>query len=170
MWYHAYDCERKAEWADNKTGVSPEFLGRTIGWVPVAVLDVLEEMPQDHADYQRLVSLVVRLLKAVCRYQPESGRWYQVVNKPEQPGNWPENSCTCLLVAAICKAVNIGILDKSYLESAVEGYEAVIHSIKWENNDLLLGRYVSEPVSGIITITAIARSQRMIFTVWEHFY
>lgn len=139
LWYHAYDFEKKAEWADKETGLSSEFWGRSIGWVPVAVLDVLDEMPETHQDYPRLVFLVERLLKAICRYQSENGRWYQVVNKPGEPGNWPENSCTCLYVAALCKAVRKKILGEEYLELAVKGYEAVISSLKWKEKDLLLG-------------------------------
>ena len=48
LWYHAWDESRKEEWADPETGRSPEFWGRSIGWVPVAVLDELDFFPEDH--------------------------------------------------------------------------------------------------------------------------
>lgn len=139
LWYHAYDCERLADWANKENGLAPEFWGRSIGWVPVAVLDDMDYMDESHPMYEKLKEIVCELLKAVCRYQSEDGRWYQVVDKGGQEGNWLETSCTCLFVAAICKAVKKGFLDASYLEQAKKGYEAVIRNLTWEGEDLLIG-------------------------------
>jgi unsaturated rhamnogalacturonyl hydrolase len=138
LWYHAWDCSKKEAWADKQTGLSPEFWGRSIGWVPVAVLDDLDYLPDGHPQYDNLTALVKRLLEAVCRYQSEEGYWYQVVDKVGQPGNWPEISCTCLFVAAICKAVNKNIISEDYLAFAKKGYEAVIQSLEWEEEDLIV--------------------------------
>ena len=139
LWYHAWDYAKKQEWADPETGLSSEFWGRSIGWVPVAVLDDLDFLPEDHPGYEKLCALVKELLEAVCRYQSEDGRWYQVVNKGGMEGNWLENSCSCLFVAAICKAVKKGILPEEYLEKARRGYEGVIRSLEWDGDDLLVG-------------------------------
>lgn len=139
LWYHAWDSSKKAVWADPETGLSPEFWGRSIGWVPVAVLDVMDFIPEDHPKYQDLCDLLKNLLNAVCRCQSEEGRWYQVVDKGGQEGNWLENSCSSLFTAALCKAVRKGILGKEYLEAARKGYEGVIHDLKWDGEDLLLG-------------------------------
>ncbi len=137
--YHAWDCSGKAEWADPVTGLSPEFWGRSIGWVPVAVLDELDFIEASHPAYHSMCELVRNLLIAVCKYQSEDGRWYQVVNKGGQEGNWLENSCSCLYAAAICKAVRKGLLPGEYLEKAKKGYEGVIRSLAWEEEDLLIG-------------------------------
>lgn len=58
LWYHAWDCSKEAEWADPETGLAPEFWGRSIGWVPVAVLDELDFMPREHKDHEALWMLV----------------------------------------------------------------------------------------------------------------
>lgn len=139
LWYHAWDCSRKAGWADPETGLSPEFWGRSMGWVPVAVLDEMDFMEPGQKGYDQLKDLVVDLLTAIVRFQSEEGRWYQVVDKGKEPGNWLENSCSCLYVAAICKAVRKGILDRKYLEAARRGYEAVIRSLTWEGEDIQIG-------------------------------
>lgn len=139
LWYHAYDCERLERWADKESGLSPEFWGRSIGWVPVAILDDMDYMEENHPMYEKLKEVVCELLQAVCRYQSEDGRWYQVVDKGGQEGNWLETSCTCLYVAAISKAVSKGFLDASYMKQAKKGYEAVIRNLAWEGDDLLLG-------------------------------
>ncbi|MDO5422675.1 MAG: glycoside hydrolase family 88 protein [Eubacteriales bacterium] len=137
--YHACDCSKEAEWADPETGCSPEFWGRSIGWVPVALLEELDWIPKVHPDREKLVEMVQNLLTALCRYQSEDGRWYQVVNKGGQEGNWLENSCSCLYAAAIAKAVRTGILPENYLEHAKRGYEGVIRSLEWEGENLLVG-------------------------------
>lgn len=139
LWYHGYDCERIEPWADKETGLSPEFWGRSLGWVPVAILEELDCVPTTHPKYNELCKLVRDLLAAICKFQSEDGRWYQVVDKVGEAGNWPENSCSCLFVAAICKAVRKGILEDSYLEQAKKGYEGVINSLKWDGDDILIG-------------------------------
>ncbi len=139
LWHHAWDCSGQAEWAHPETGLSPEFWGRSIGWVPVAVLDELDYVPEDHPDREQLRALVRDLLVAVCAFQSEEGRWYQVVDKGGQEGNWLENSCSCLYAAALCKAVRQGILAESYLEPARKAYTAVIRSLSWEGDDLQIG-------------------------------
>lgn len=159
LWYHAWDCSKEAEWADPETGLSPEFWGRAMGWVPVAVLNELDFILEDHEKRKEMEALVHDLLTALCNYQSEDGRWYQVVNKGGCEGNWLENSCSSLYVAALCKAVRQGILDESYMENARRGYEGVIRSLSWEGEDLQIGNvcigtgvgdythYINRPVS-----------------------
>lgn len=139
LWYHAWDSSKQKEWADPVTGLSPEFWGRSIGWVPVAVLDDLDFLPETHPQFGEMQRLVKDLLTAVCKYQSEQGRWYQVVDKGGQEGNWLETSCSSLFVAAICKAVRKGILPESYMSYARKGYEGVIRSLNWDGEDLLVG-------------------------------
>ena len=139
LWYHAWDSSGTAEWADPDTGCSAEFWGRSIGWVPIAVLNELDFLPDDHPQYRAMRDLVRNLLMALCRYQSESGLWYQVVDRAHEEGNWPEVSCSCLYTAAICKAVRTGILEDKYLAFARKGLDGVIHSLKWAGDDLIVG-------------------------------
>jgi len=137
--YHAWDCSKKEAWADPVTGLSPEFWGRSIGWVPVAVLEDLDYLEQDQKGYQELCNMVQNLLQSVCRYQAANGLWYQVIDKGDKEGNWQEISCSCLFVAAICKAVRKGILDKEYLHYAEKGFHGVIDTLRWEAEDIQIG-------------------------------
>lgn len=139
LFYHAWDSLKQMDWADPVTGLSPEFWGRSIGWVTVAVLDDLDFMDSIHPGYEKMCTLFRNLMKAVCQYQSDDGRWYQVVDKGEKEGNWLENSCSCLFVAALCKAVRKGILEDNYLKAAKRGYEGVIRSLEWDGSDLLIG-------------------------------
>lgn len=139
LWYHAWDSVIERPWADKITGLSSEFWGRSIGWVPVAILEDLEHFPKDHKDRDELIRLTTDLLKAVCNYQDDkSGLWYQVVDKGGMEGNWLESSCTCLFVAAICKAVRDGFMDESYLEIAKKGYYGIIDRLRYDENGVII--------------------------------
>ncbi len=136
--YHAYDASRSMPWADPKTGRSAEFWGRSIGWVPVALLDEMDFMEKDWEAYGKLAGMTVRLLEAVMKYQDESGLWYQVVDKGREEGNWLETSCSCLFAAAIAKAVRIGILSESCMGAAQKAFEGVVDRLKWNGKDVLV--------------------------------
>ncbi len=147
LWYHAWDETGKMSWANPDTGCSAEFWGRSMGWVPVAILDVmeqLEQMPGEQSGgadsrYEQLADFVKDLLEALSRYQSPDGRWYQVVNKPEQPGNWLENSCSCLYAAAMARGVRRGLLDSSWLERAQRAFSGVVDSLTWQGEDIQIG-------------------------------
>lgn len=126
LWYHAYDSLKKMPWADPVTGCSSEFWGRAIGWAAIAIPNDLDSLPKDHPGRTDMIAIGTRLLTSLCRFQSPEGRWYEVVDKVGQPGNWPENSCTSLYIAGICKAVRQGWLDPALLENARRGYDAVI--------------------------------------------
>ena len=139
LMYHAWDSLRKMPWADPETGRSPEFWGRAMGWVGVAVLDDLEFFPEDHPARKEMTRVAFDLVKALLPWQTADGRWCQVVNKPDEAGNWPENSCSCLYAAAIYKGVRTGVFPKEWKEFADRGYRGVIGSLSVENGDLMIG-------------------------------
>lgn len=140
LWYHAWDSARLKSWANPETGLSGEFWGRSVGWVPVAVLDELDDIPAGHKDRQALISLVTDLLVAVSRYQDENtGLWYQVMDKGDRDDNWVEISCSCLFVAAISKAVRLGYLSTDYIKTAKKGYEGVISTLTCDESGLVIG-------------------------------
>lgn len=139
LWYHAWDASKKAEWASDDTGHSAEFWGRSIGWVPVAILNDLDFIDEGIPGRDDMICAAMDLLRAICRYQSEDGRWYQVVDKGNAEGNWLENSSSSLFVAALCKAVRLGYLGKESAEIALKGYHGVINDISWDKADIQIG-------------------------------
>lgn len=139
--YHGWDESKQAPWADPETGVAPEFWGRAIGWYPVALLEMFDYLPEDHKDKTALVDILKNLLASLVKFQdPETGLWYQVVDKVDRADNWLENSCSSLYVQAIAKAVRKGYLDKSYMEYAWKGYQGVIDTLEFdESGNVVIG-------------------------------
>lgn len=139
--YHAWDCSKEEEWADSESGLSAEFWGRALGWYVVAILDILEFIPENHPKRQSIIDIEIEVLEALTKYQDkETGMWYQVVDKGTVEGNWLESSCTCLFAYAMAKAVRMGLADERYLASAIRGFEGVVNNfVEIENDDLLIG-------------------------------
>ena len=138
LMYHAWDPTFAAPWSNKVTGLSEEFWGRAMGWYVVAVLDLMEHMDPNSNKYKRLAAIERDVLSAIVKYQdPESGAWYQVVNKGSCSDNWHESSCSCLNTYAIAKAVRMGVVDSSFTSAAQKGFEAVIREFITVDNDHL---------------------------------
>lgn len=140
--YHGWDESKKAVWADPITGKAPEFWGRAIGWYPVAILDMLDYLPENHENRHKLIEILKSLLIALPKFQDKAtGLWYQVVDKIDNDDNWLETSCSSLYSYAIAKAVRMGHLDKEYLQYAWKGYQGVIDSLKMdEKGGVIIGK------------------------------
>jgi unsaturated rhamnogalacturonyl hydrolase len=125
--YHAWDESRCQKWADPETGCSPNFWGRAMGWYAIAIPDVLDHMPVDHPQRDRLVTIFRATVDALVRVQdPASGVWYQVLDQGGTPGNYLESSASCMAVFAIAKGVRMGSLDEEYLAAARKGYDGIL--------------------------------------------
>lgn len=137
--FHGWDQSKAAVWADPETGCAPEIWGRALGWYPVALLEMLDFLPESHPGRDRLVEILRELLPAILRYQDEtSGLWYQVIDKGDQPENWLETSCSCLFVYAVAKAVRMGFLDAGDLRYAWKGYQGIIDRLRFDDDGGLI--------------------------------
>ena len=135
---HGYDCTKEAAWADPETGYSQEVWGRAIGWFVVATAEILDYLPREHAGYERLVNIERDILAVVCRYQHESGRWFQVLDRVEDERNWLENSASCLIVAAIAKCIRMGILPENYVANVKRGLVGVLDTVRVDDGVVIL--------------------------------
>ena len=98
-----------------------------MGWVAMALPDVLEHMPEDHPQRGRLIDIFRETVDALARVQdPASGVWYQVLDQGDRPGNYLESSASCMVVYAIAKGVRNRYLGDEYLAVAKNGYEGIL--------------------------------------------
>lgn len=133
--FHAYDESGTQKWADPVTHHSSIFWARSIGWYGMTLIDVLEKMPADHPNRPKLIALVRQLVQAYARYQdPKTGLWYNVVNQPNQPGNWLETSASSMYIYTISKAVERGYVPKMYKTVACKGYRGVLSELSVDAN------------------------------------
>lgn len=125
--YHGWDESRKQAWADQATGKSPNFWGRSLGWYGMALVDALDHFPADHPGRDTLAAILNRFAKAVTNFQDgKSGVWYDVVDQGGRKGNYLEASASCMLVYTLAKGVRKGYLPENYLAHADQGYKGIL--------------------------------------------
>ncbi len=119
--YHAWDEQKVQPWADQRTGLSANFWGRSIGWYLLAVVDTLEILPEKTLGRDYLVRILENTLQALVNYQDEkSGVWYQVTDKGNEKGNYLEASCSSMYVCAIAKGIRLGVLNRKAWEAQLK--------------------------------------------------
>ena len=126
--YHAWDESKQMKWADPVTGHSPLVWARAMGWYATALVDVLENFPEDHPKRQALVDILNRLVNAVEKYQDKStGLWYDILNYngPKKEKNYLEASASCQFVYAIAKGVRKGWIPATKITIAQKGYAGI---------------------------------------------
>lgn len=144
--YHGYDESKEQKWADPKTGLSPHFWSRAIGWYAMALVDVLDYFPQSHPERANLIKYLQRLAPALVKYQdPKSGVWYQMTTQGTRKGNYFEASASCMFVYTLAKGVRMGYLPSSYLVAAKKGYAGIVKEFVEEepNGTISLNKTVS---------------------------
>lgn len=125
--YHAYDESGKASWADPRTHHSAYFWCRAIGWYGMATIDTLDVLPKDYPGRRQLIAIVRKLVKDLAHEQdPQTGLWYQIVDKPTLQGNWTETSSSAMYTYIIDVAVKRGYVSHKYHAVAEKGYRGVL--------------------------------------------
>jgi unsaturated rhamnogalacturonyl hydrolase len=128
--YHAWDESRVQRWCDPETGLSKCFWGRGIGWFVMAIVDVLDCLPRDHARRSDLIAILDKAAVAIVKVQDEAtGLWYQILDLPDRAGNYLEASASAMFVYAFAKGVREGYLVQDYLLSARRGYHGLLQNL-----------------------------------------
>ena len=124
--YHAWDEKREQEWADPETGLSQNFWGRSVGWYMMALVDVIEVLPQTYEKRAILVEQFRSILNALKAVQdPTSKVWYQVLDKGNERGNYLEASATSMIVYAAAKGYGLSLLDETSIPFIKESYQGL---------------------------------------------
>jgi unsaturated rhamnogalacturonyl hydrolase len=125
--YHGWDESRQQKWADPRTGRSPAFWGRAMGWYAMGLVETLDFLPPAHPGRAELVGILGRLAEAVTRVQdPKTGVWYQVVDQGGREGNYLEASVSSMLAFALLKGARLGYLDARYGEAGRRAYAGIL--------------------------------------------
>ena len=142
LYRHACDVSRTERWADPVTGQSKHCWGRALGWYAMALVDVLDFIPKHEAGRDSLLAILDNVAVQVKKLQdPETGGWYQVMDRSGDKGNYLESSCSAMFIYSLFKAVRMGYIDPSYLDVAKAGYEG------------FLKNFIEVDKDGVVTIT-----------------
>ncbi|WP_341224977.1 glycoside hydrolase family 88 protein [uncultured Arcticibacterium sp.] len=130
LFYHGWDESRQMDWADKETGRSPEFWLRSLGWYAMALVDVIDILPEDYPKRDSLISYLDDFSASLLNFQDkETGLWYQVPTEPEKAGNYLESSGSAMITYAFARAAHQGYIDESFLTAAEKAYDGIIHNL-----------------------------------------
>ena len=134
--FHAWDELKVQPWCNPETGLSPNFWGRSMGWYLMALVDVLEILPDTHADYAELTGILDDTLAALKNFQDvENGVWYQVVNLGGRKGNYLEASASSMIVYAMSKGIRLGLLNTGWNAVLDPAYAGLISEFVLETKE-----------------------------------
>ncbi|SMC45166.1 glycoside hydrolase family 88 protein [Rhizobium sp. RU36D] len=108
LYRHGYDERRLQAWAHPTTGLSSAHWGRAIGWMSMALVDLVAVLPEGQGR-ERLADKLSALLSRLAALRTADGRWLQVVDDPDLPGNYAESSATAMFAYVFQKAERLGI-------------------------------------------------------------
>jgi rhamnogalacturonyl hydrolase YesR len=125
---HGWDESKKAKWADKTTGLAPEVWSEGLGWYAVLMADVFDYLPENQPGREHLMIILRKLCAGLKSVQdPKTGMWCQVVDKPNEPGNWNETSGTGMFIYLLQKSINKGYISKKEFQPVVEkAYHGII--------------------------------------------
>ena len=133
---HAYDETRNTFWADKETGLSQHCWGRAQGWYTMALIEVLEALPEDYARRSEVIDLLVKDLDAIIKWQDQkTGVWYQVMDSPKREGNYLESTCSAMFTYALLKAYRKGYVGAKYRDAGIKAYKGIINNFIRVNAD-----------------------------------
>lgn len=136
LYYHGWDEWKEQKWADPATGLSANFWSRSIGWYMMAIVDVLDFLPDNHKDRKLLIKILQNLSEAIEKYRDlNTGMWYQVTDKPGEKGNYLESSASAMFIYSWVKGAQKGYLDASYLKKGEKAYDQFVKRFIKENKD-----------------------------------
>jgi len=134
--YHGWDESRQQRWADPVTGQSPHFWSRSIGWYMMALVDVLDFLPETHPKRDEVIGQLNKIAGAVERYRdPESGMWYQVTDQGDREGNYLESSGSIMFIYSWVKGAQKGYLPEEFARKGAEAYDQFLKQFIRENED-----------------------------------
>jgi len=140
LFYHGYDESKEMFWADKKTGLSPNFWSRAIGWYAMALVDTADKLTGEFQDEKKILSAHLKaLIDALCAVMGEEKILYQVTNLGGRDGNYKETSGTLGVAYAAMKGARINLLSNDYYNIGSEMFKAVLEEkfIK-ENGEFVL--------------------------------
>ncbi|PKD16427.1 glycosyl hydrolase family 88 [Salegentibacter salinarum] len=135
LFHHAWDESKEQRWADPETGLSSNYWGRSIGWFSMALVDVLDFLPEDHPERENIMEVAQKLADGILKYQDETGAWYQVVDQGEREGNYLEASATSMFSYFLLKGAENGYLTEAHKQAGIKAYEGILEEFIRENED-----------------------------------
>jgi len=136
---HGWDESRQASWANKTTGLAAEVWSEGLGWYAVLLADVFDYLPKNHPGYQQILAIHQKLCKGLKEVQDiKTGMWCQVVDKPNDPGNWNETSGTGMYLYLLKKSIEKGYISNNEYNAVIsKAYSGIIKKARSNDKGLI---------------------------------
>ncbi len=123
LYAHGYDASREQRWSDPETGRSPALWSRALGWLSMALVDVVELIGKQASTAAGLDETISDFAARIAAHQRADGRWNQVTDQPRLEGNYAESSATAMFAYFYLAGARLGLagVDAAVGERALNG-------------------------------------------------
>ena len=137
LYRHAWDESRSIFWADKETGLSQHTWGRAEGWMTMAIIELLDAIPENYQRRSELIDLLNKVLTGVVKYQDKNtGLWYQVMDIGDSKGgNYVEATCSSMFTYALLKGYRKGYLSSEFRDAGIKGFNGILNNFIKVNAD-----------------------------------
>ena len=127
LYYHGWDCSKKAFWSDKQTGLSKSFWLRSVGWYTVGLVDAISYFPDGAKELKaRLTDIFKETVEGLERYiDPAKKMFYQVVDQAGREGNYLETSGSAMIAYAMMKGARLGLVDGRFAKVGKEVFDGI---------------------------------------------
>ncbi|MDO1513832.1 glycoside hydrolase family 88 protein [Maribacter confluentis] len=138
LYFHGWDESKEQRWANKETGLSQHFWSRGMGWYGMAMVDILDYLPEEHPGRERIINYLKQYAEAIVQYQDQGGTWWQVLDLPDRKGNYLEATGSCMFTYVLAKGANKGYISSDYLVNAKKGFDGILEQfVTVEDNGVI---------------------------------
>lgn len=149
LWKHAWDETHTMFWADKETGLSKHTWARAQGWYAMALLEVLDALPADYKNRDKMIEMLNTVMKNTVKYQDKTtGVWYDVMDVND-PRNYLESTASSMFAYVLLKGARLGYFDKSLKEAGIKAYNGILKQFVRVNADKTISLTNCCEVSGL---------------------
>ena len=140
LWYHGWNFKEQHNYAK-------ALWARGNCWITIAIQELIEILDLKNDAIKRfLVETLRSQVASLTQYQHEEGLWYTIINETD---NYLEASGSAGFAYGILKAIEMGLIDKAYLEVGLKPLKTLLDLID-ENgmvHQVSIGTPMGETVS-----------------------
>lgn len=149
LWKHAWDETCSMFWANKDTGLSQHTWARAQGWFAMAILEVLDALPEDYANRAELIKMLNHVMRQTVKYQDEkTGVWYDVLDVKD-PRNYLEATASAMFTYVLLKGSRLGYFSEDLRQAGIRGFRGIIQQFLRVNEDKTLSLTSCCEVSGL---------------------
>lgn len=101
--------------------------GRANGWAILATTELLSVLPEDHKNYQQVLSIYRAHAQGIVNYQQNDGLWPQLLDRPD---TYHETSASAIFVYSLARGINRGWLQPtSFGGNVALGWNAISEKV-----------------------------------------